>query len=92
MCFIRYDIHFCADGDFGANPYDPNTPDTVSQLPKVLSFTPTEGKEGDVITITGVNFTTATNVAFGGKVRLVLKLLMMLLLRPLLVHVEVQVR
>lgn len=57
----------CDDGDFGANPYDPNTPITVSQLPKVLSFTPIEGKEGDLITITGVNFTSATNVTFGGK-------------------------
>ncbi|WP_418210771.1 discoidin domain-containing protein [Bacteroides zhangwenhongii] len=57
----------CDDGDFGANQYDPNTPITVSQLPKVLSFTPIEGKEGDLITITGVNFTSATNVTFGGK-------------------------
>ncbi len=67
MCLSGKIFTSCADGDFGANPYDPNTPITVSQLPKVLSFTPTEGKEGDVITITGVNFTTATNVAFGGK-------------------------
>ena len=67
LCLSDMIFTSCADGDFGANPYDPNTPITVSQLPKVLSFTPTEGKEGDVITITGVNFTTATNVAFGGK-------------------------
>lgn len=64
LCLSGMIFTSCADGDFGANPYDPNTPITVSQLPKVLSFTPTEGKEGDVITITGANFTTATNVCF----------------------------
>jgi phage pi2 protein 07 len=57
----------CSDGDYGANPYDPNTPITVSQLPKVLSFLPTSGESGDTITIKGINFSTASNVAFGGK-------------------------
>lgn len=51
----------------GANPYDPNTPVTVSQMPKIESFSPTEGGPGDEIHIFGVNFSTATAVAFGGK-------------------------
>lgn len=67
LCLAGMICMSCTEGEYGANPYDPSTPITVSQLPKVLSFTPTEGKEGDVITITGINFTTATNVAFGGK-------------------------
>ena len=57
LCLSDMIFTSCADGDFGANPYDPNTPITVSQLPKVLSFTPTEGKEGDVITITCLLYT-----------------------------------
>ena len=92
LCLSGKIFTSCADGDFGANPYDPNTPITVSQLPKVLSFTPTEGKEGDVITITGVILQLPLMSLSVGKVRLVLKLLMMLLLRPLLVRMEVQVR
>ena len=57
----------CEEGTFGANPYDPDTPVTVSQLPKVLSFVPDRGKAGDVITIYGENFATATKVTFGGR-------------------------
>ena len=43
----------CKKESFGANPYDPSTPVTVSEWPKVLSFTPEKGQAGDVITITG---------------------------------------
>lgn len=58
----------CADGGgFGANPYDPSTPVTVSEWPKVISFEPDRGKAGDEITINGVNFSTATAVTFGGR-------------------------
>lgn len=57
----------CEQGDFGANPYDPNTPITVSEWPKVLSFSPEKGQAGDEITITGTNFSTATKVTFGGR-------------------------
>ena len=57
----------CEEGTFGANPYDPDTPVTVSQWPKVLSFVPDRGKAGDVITIYGENFATATKVTFGGR-------------------------
>ncbi len=53
--------------EFGANPYDPNTPITVSQWPDVYSFSPEKGKAGDVITITGRNFSTATSVTFGAR-------------------------
>lgn len=57
----------CEEGTFGANPFDPNTPVTVSEWPKVLSFEPDRGKAGDVITIKGENFATATRVTFGGR-------------------------
>ena len=67
LCTAGLLVSACTEDEFGANPYDPNTPVTVSQLPKVLSFEPTEGKAGDIITITGVNFGTTTGVAFGGK-------------------------
>lgn len=30
----------CKTDGFGANPYDPSTPVTVSEWPKVLSFSP----------------------------------------------------
>lgn len=56
----------CGKDGFGANPYDPNTPVTVSEWPKVLSFSPEKGQAGDEITIKGNNFTTATKVTFGG--------------------------
>lgn len=56
----------CKKESFGANPYDPSTPVTVSEWPKVLSFAPEKGQAGDVITITGKNFKTATKVTFGG--------------------------
>lgn len=59
-------VHSCKK-DIGANPYDPKTPVTVSQMPKVSSFAPLEGKIGDEIIIKGINFTTATGVSFGGK-------------------------
>ncbi|MCD8042678.1 MAG: discoidin domain-containing protein [Tannerellaceae bacterium] len=57
----------CSERDYGANPYDPDTPVTVSEMPKINSFEPTEGKTGDIIEITGANFSTATAVTFGGK-------------------------
>lgn len=62
----------CERGDFGAHPYDPDTPITVSQIPSVTSFTPTEGEAGDTIRITGSNFISSkgyevTSVSFGGK-------------------------
>lgn len=53
--------------DRGANPYDPNTPVTVSQMPKIESFAPAEGEAGTEVHIFGVNFLTATAVSFGGK-------------------------
>lgn len=60
-------IASCDEDTFGANPYDPDTPVTVSEWPKVLSFVPERGKAGDIITITGENFATATKVTFGGR-------------------------
>lgn len=54
----------CKKND-GANPYDPATKVTVSVMPKITSFTPVAGKTGDVVTITGINFTGATAVFFG---------------------------
>lgn len=57
----------CEEGTYGANPYDPDTPVTVSQWPKVISFEPSRGKAGDEITITGENFSTAVKVTFGGQ-------------------------
>ena len=51
----------------GANPYDPNTKITVSEMPKITSFEPIEGRTGDTIIITGINFIGATSVSFGGK-------------------------
>lgn len=57
----------CEEGTFGANPYDPDTPVTVSEWPKVVSFEPERGKAGDEITISGANFTTAVSVTFGGR-------------------------
>lgn len=33
----------CKKESFGANPYDPSTPVTVSEWPKVLSFAPEKG-------------------------------------------------
>ena len=53
--------------DEGANPYDPNTRITVSEMPKIQSFEPIEAKTGDTIIINGINFTGATSVSFGGK-------------------------
>lgn len=67
LCFSLLIFTSCNDLDYGANPYDPNTPITVSQMPKISSFEPNEGKTGDIIQIKGVNFSTATNVTFGGK-------------------------
>jgi preprotein translocase subunit SecD len=49
----------------GAHPYDPATKITVDVNPKVISFVPATGKKGDTVTITGINFTTATSVTFG---------------------------
>ncbi len=63
MCFLC----IACQEERGANPYDPNTPITVSQMPKIESFSPTEGGPGDEIHIYGVNFETATAVTFGGK-------------------------
>jgi hypothetical protein len=57
----------CDEIGYGANPYDPSTPVTVSEMPKITSFSPEEGETGDTITIIGINFTTATAVTFGGK-------------------------
>ena len=51
----------------GANPYDPNTPITVSVMPKITAFAPVTGKTGDVINIKGINFTGTTAVFFGNK-------------------------
>jgi hypothetical protein len=34
--------------------------------PTITSFTPTSGHSGDIITITGTNFTGATGISFGG--------------------------
>lgn len=65
LCLSYMILLSCSD-DYGANPFD-NTPFTVSKLPKVLSFEPVEGKAGTEVTITGVNFSTATAVAFDGK-------------------------
>lgn len=56
----------CKTDGFGANPYDPSTPVTVSEWPKVLSFSPEKGQAGDVVTIKGINFGTASKVTFGG--------------------------
>lgn len=62
----------CEKGDFGAHPYDPNTPVTVSQIPSISSFSPTEGEAGDTIVVSGNNFISPkgyeiTSVTFGGK-------------------------
>jgi hypothetical protein len=39
---------------------------TNSPAPTITSFSPTSGKVGTAVTITGTNFTGATNVTFGG--------------------------
>ncbi|MCG8604962.1 IPT/TIG domain-containing protein, partial [bacterium] len=39
---------------------------TVTLIPSISSFSPTEGTSGTEVTITGVNFTGATEVAFNG--------------------------
>ena len=65
LCLSYMILSSCSD-DYGANPFD-NSPFTVSKLPKVLSFEPFEGKAGTEVTIVGVNFSTATDVAFDGK-------------------------
>ena len=39
---------------------------TVVQLPTVSSFSPTSGPEGSEVTVTGTNFSGATDVAFNG--------------------------
>ena len=65
LCLSGMIMSSCSD-DYGANPFD-NSPFTVSKLPKVLSFEPTEGKAGTEVTIIGINFSTATDVAFDGK-------------------------
>lgn len=65
LCLSYMILSSCSD-DYGANPFD-NSPFTVSKLPKVLSFEPIEGKAGTEVTIVGVNFSTATDVAFDGK-------------------------
>ncbi len=59
-------IQSCKKDD-GANPYDPNTPITVSAMPKITSFLPQSGKTGDTVFIKGINFTGAIAVTFGGK-------------------------
>ncbi len=41
---------------------------TVYPPPSISSFAPTSGAVGDTVTITGVNFTGATSVTFGGDV------------------------
>lgn len=57
----------CADRDYGASPYDPNTPITVSEMPTVLAFDPIEAATGETVRVEGKNFLTAKSVAFGGK-------------------------
>ncbi|MCO5936666.1 discoidin domain-containing protein [Mucilaginibacter sp. RB4R14] len=64
LCFI---IASSCKKNEGANPYDPNTKITVSVVPKVISFAPLTGKTGDIVEISGSNFTGATAVTFGNK-------------------------
>lgn len=52
--------------EYGANPFDLNTPITVSRMPKILSINPLEGETGDTISIQGVNFSSVKEVLFGG--------------------------
>lgn len=53
--------------DRGANPYDPSIPTGENQMPEISSFTPTEAEAGTIVTIHGINFSTATAVSFGTK-------------------------
>ena len=65
LCIII--LGSCKKDEGGANPYDPNTEITVSEMPKITSFHPITGKTGDTIKITGINFIDVKSVSFGGK-------------------------
>ena len=65
LCLII--LGSCKKDEGGANPYDPNTKITVSEMPKITSFDPITGKTGDTITIIGINFIDVQSVSFGGN-------------------------
>ncbi|MFM8833475.1 MAG: IPT/TIG domain-containing protein, partial [Cytophagales bacterium] len=55
-----FTVVFCCKKN---DPVQPSTP-----APSVVSFTPTTASQGEIVTITGTNFTGTTAVSFGGTV------------------------
>jgi hypothetical protein len=54
------------EGAFAQATFDPISTSGIPALPEVTSFTPTDGPVGTTVTITGANFSGASEVAFNG--------------------------